>query len=524
RVFLVLFLLFSSSSAFKFLCYSNRFASSHVNYVGKLSDALVDAGHEVILLSPIMDTHVRGSGSVKARVIEIPQSDAGRLYEAGMNGDVMDEFWRSTQSWKTLRAWEATFDLLAAQCNYTINYPGLIETLRAEKIDVGFGESTDWCIAGLFHLVGIEKFAITESLAIKDGFAPISQVPNAPAYVPSFMGGSYSDEMTFIHRAENFFYFLFQFRSNFLATDMFQNVFEQHSPGFPDIVDLLANNSLYFINSEPLVDFPKPSAARVIDLGGIAVSSAHSKLDEKWKSVFDLRPRTVLISFGTVARAWAMPEAYKEQIREAVRAFPDTTFIWKYEMAEHNVSQGIANLIEATWVPQRAMLTDPRLSAFVTHCGQGSTTEANYAGVPLIVVPVMLDQIRTAHQVARNGVGIKMDKTELGTPKKIESAIREVLENPEYRSHARKLASMLRDKPFTAREIFVKNMKFLAKHGPLRQLDHYGRHLNIFQYYLLDVIGAMVLSMGLIIALAVLIVCKVVSIIASCMLLKKKQD
>lgn len=41
-------------------------------------------------------------------------------------------------------------------------------------------------------------------------------------------------------------------------------------------------------------------------------------------------------------------------------------------------------------------------------------------------------------------------------------------------------------------QIFVRNMEFLAKHGPLRQLDHYGRHLNFIQYYLIDVIGALI--------------------------------
>lgn len=50
----------------------------------------------------------------------------------------------------------------------------------------------------------------------------------------------------------------------------------------------------------------------------------------------DLRPRTVLMSFGTVAEAHTMPEAFKESIRAAVRAFPDVTFIWKYEVSIHS--------------------------------------------------------------------------------------------------------------------------------------------------------------------------------------------
>lgn len=42
----------------------------------------------------------------------------------------------------------------------------------------------------------------------------------------------------------------------------------------------MAENSLFFLNSDPLVDFPRPSAARLIDLGGIAVANGHKKLNE----------------------------------------------------------------------------------------------------------------------------------------------------------------------------------------------------------------------------------------------------
>lgn len=34
----------------------------------------------------------------------------------------------------------------------------------------------------------------------------------------------------------------------------------------------------------------------------------------------------------------------------------------------------------------------------------------------------------------------------------------------------------------------VRNMEFLAAHGPLRMLDHEGRNLNFAQYYLIDVV------------------------------------
>lgn len=44
--------------------------------------------------------------------------------------------------------------------------------------------------------------------------------------------------------------------------------------------ELMASNSLVFVNSEPLVDFPRPSSARIIDIGGIVVSSKHEPLNK----------------------------------------------------------------------------------------------------------------------------------------------------------------------------------------------------------------------------------------------------
>ncbi|GMT21765.1 hypothetical protein PFISCL1PPCAC_13062, partial [Pristionchus fissidentatus] len=115
-------------------------------------------------------------------------------------------------------------------------------------------------------------------------------------------------------------------------------------------------NSLVFTNSEPLVDFPRPSSSRIVDIGGIVVASHHEPLNESWSALFNLRPKTIYLSFGTVAKAHLMPETYKKSIIEAIRRFPDVTFIWKYENPSHNISHGVSNLIEATWVPQRDIL------------------------------------------------------------------------------------------------------------------------------------------------------------------------
>lgn len=66
-------------------------------------------------------------------------------------------------------------------------------------------------------------------------------------------------------------------------------------------------------------------------------------------------------------------------------------------------------------------------------------------------------------------------------------------------------------------------MEFLAEFGPLRQLDHYGAHLNFIQYYLVDVIAF--LSLIVLMPLVMLGCCirKTLSIVA-CRKEKSKRE
>lgn len=92
----------------------------------------------------------------------------------------------------------------------TIGHPGLLEQLKAEKFDAAITETFDFCGPGeltirhflrdqkknnwntivismvsvVFHLLGIDKWAVTESVALKDGGFFYTQTPSNPAYVP----------------------------------------------------------------------------------------------------------------------------------------------------------------------------------------------------------------------------------------------------------------------------------------------------------------------------------------------------
>lgn len=85
----------------------------------------------------------------------------------------------------------------------------------------------------------------------------------------------------------------------------------------------------------------------------------------------------------------------------------------------------------------------------------------------MIVIPVMADQQRNAYQVERNGIGLRLDKTDLESVGKLESAIKEILSNERsdqtflkrcpilfrYRKNALKVKSLISDRPFAMTEV-----------------------------------------------------------------------
>ncbi|GMS90547.1 hypothetical protein PENTCL1PPCAC_12722, partial [Pristionchus entomophagus] len=472
----------------RFLVYNPIWSQSHTTFMNKLSDVLMDAGHEVVVLAPVVDSNLPGIETSRVtKVISIPPCEASIVSSEKRRTASISSAWESKSIIRSLQVLSKPYFIYKFYFSATLNYPGLLESLKNERFDAAFLEPMDMCGYGIFHKIGIKSVATTISIGSYEGSFDSTGLPSFPSYVPGMMM-QFSEQMTFVQRVVNtislsigkFVYPMFQ-----LPTERVLQ--QQFGLDFPNHEELKRLTSLWFLNAEPLIEFPRPILHKMIDIGGITVSSGDYSLTEDWKHIMGLRPKTVLISFGTVAKSYHMPDNYKRNIIDVINKFPNVTFIWKYEKPEDKISENITNLVEATWIPQIGMLYDHRLSLFITHCGQGSTIEATTAGVPLIVVPIVGDQKRNAAVIDRLGSGIVLEKDSLGDFEKLENALQSALSSDKYREKARAVGEMIRNRPFSPRETFVRNMEFLARFGPLRMLDHYGRELNFIQYYLIDV-------------------------------------
>ncbi|KHJ82427.1 hypothetical protein OESDEN_17879 [Oesophagostomum dentatum] len=78
-----------------------------------------------------------------------------------------------------------------------------------------------------------------------------------------------------------------------------------------------------------------------------------------------------------------------------------------------------------------------------------------------------------------------------------ESALRRILSDSSYAVNAKRLASLMVNKPFPVKERLLSTVEFSTHHGKIENLDSYGRNLNTLQYYSIDV-GVFLISLGFI--------------------------
>ncbi|KAJ1348303.1 hypothetical protein KIN20_003573 [Parelaphostrongylus tenuis] len=307
--------------------------------------------------------------------------------------------------------------------------------------------------------------------------------------------------MNFIDRLENVVNVL-------LGSKFFVEMYEgtikafrkKFGPQFKDQNELISKASFVFTNSNPYLDYPRPMLHKTVPIGGITVSvnPKKNKLSKKWHDVLNKRKTTVLVSFGSIAESIYMPPEYKKALLQLFESMPETTFIWKYEEEGSDIAKHLENVYPCIWVPQNALLADPRLTVFVAHGGLGSITELAYMGKPAIVIPIFSDQVRNANMLSKHGGAIVLTRHDLENAQTLRTSLYEIFNNASFSENARLLSDILQNQPISPKQLLIRHSEFAAKFGTLPNLDSYGRHLSLVQYYLIDIL----LACGFVLVLA----------------------
>ncbi|KAK6052230.1 hypothetical protein COOONC_10265 [Cooperia oncophora] len=276
--------------------------------------------------------------------------------------------------------------------------------LTNEKFDIAFAHMYHTCPIALIHAAKIPTWIWLLSLMMES-----------------------MDEMNFYERTKSFIGYNL---GNILFPIMIVNketaIMREHwDANFPDILDLASKCPLIMANSNELYEFPRPTLAKVVNIGGLGVEHKDAKpLKGKFKKIAETGKGMVVMSFGSVARTEWMPEQWKTAMLKAFARFPDYQFVIRYvpdDLKDHLPP----NVHTFSWLPQADLLQHPRTKRSFH---MADTTEAINAGVPLITIALFADQFKNSRIAAKHGFAVNIKKPEL-SDETLYAAVKEVLEN-----------------------------------------------------------------------------------------------
>lgn len=138
---------------------------------------------------------------------------------------------------------------------------------------------------------------------------------------------------------------------------------------------------------------------------------------------FDSDRGIVLVSVGTEGE-YTLTAAGVRSLYGAV-ADGRWNVVWKIanrsvfdEARIHDIREPSDDWLFVTddWIPQLAILRNPKTVCLVTHCGWNSITDALSCGVPILAAPLAADQLLNADFICRLGVAVKLDSADPDAP------------------------------------------------------------------------------------------------------------
>jgi zeaxanthin glucosyltransferase len=150
-----------------------------------------------------------------------------------------------------------------------------------------------------------------------------------------------------------------------------------------------------------------------------------------WDRIDSSRP-LVYVSLGTLV--WKMRPDVFPMVAAATRGLGVQVVM---AVGQAKVQSDEPHVLAVPYAPQLEILA--KASAFVTHGGGSSVMETLHGGVPMVLLPTMLDSPVQAHYVTGAGCGLVIDPTAI-TERSLRAALQAVLApDGEYRANARRI-------------------------------------------------------------------------------------
>ncbi|XP_046745422.1 UDP-glucosyltransferase 2-like [Diprion similis] len=339
------------------------------------------------------------------------------------------------------------------------------------------------CYLAVAHKMKIPFVGMVTNVMYSWAIDPVYGDAN-PSFIPSQLS-TFTNEMSFFERVENLIIhvyskFLFSYFDKTVSDPLAKKYFKD----VPPLSDIYNNMSLVLVNSHFSIHGVRPETPAIVEVAGLHIDETQVLSEELETYLNSSKDGVVYFSMGTMVRSDSFTVERILAIYESFSELKNYKVLWKGNM-EDMPKPLPSNVKIVSWAPQYAVLRHPKVKAFVTHGGLMGTQEAIQAGVPMIGIPFFSDQTFNIMGYVQKGFAVHIDYDNINKAS-FSKALREVLLDPKYQSNAARYSKLFRDRPLSAMDEAIFWIEYVIRNGgePLRSS---GRHLNWFQYYLIDV-------------------------------------
>lgn len=158
----------------------------------------------------------------------------------------------------------------------------------------------------------------------------------------------------------------------------------------------------------------------------------------------------VLFSLGSHFRSELMTVEKQKMFIDAFSQLPDYHFLWKFESKLSGIELP-KNVQIRSWLPLSDALAHPKTKLMFSHGGLLTTQETIWRGVPMIIMPLGLDQRQNLLKTRRLGMAEGLNYINLNTAD-IKLTLLKVIGNASYSINAKIVSQQYRDQKETPLE------------------------------------------------------------------------
>lgn len=224
----------------------------------------------------------------------------------------------------------------------------------------------------------------------------------------------------------------------------------------PPMLDIQKNTSLIFVNQADAITPARPKLANMITFTSSHVEKNLPPLAEDLKRFVDSATEGfIYFSLGSNAMSSDLPKETLQVFYDVFAKLP-YKIVWKFEKDMPNKPD---NIFVGKWLPQQSILAHPNIKMFIYQGGLQSSEEAVHFSVPLLGFPILADQDYQVLRMEALGVAKYMEITTV-TRKELDTAIREIINNKQYKHRIVELKKLVNDNPYN----MVKHLAWWAEY------------------------------------------------------------